>query len=268
MPARIISIATQKGGVGKTTTAVNLAHALGFKPLSKKVLVVDLDPQANASLILGKTHPDQQPHSVVDIFEDRTRYFANTIVETKYKHIDLIPSNIDLFLCGQRLGSSNPASVLGLQNKLDKATYEKYDYIIIDCPPNLGGPFVVNAMVISHFFIMPIEGSSYFALNGVEQFLESVDAIKQYSNSGLNLLGVIITMYDPRTNASKAMEEIISERFGNKLFDTKIHRNTAIDQANMLLSSIINHDLKASGSKNYRALAKEVCARCDNYDGK
>ena len=260
--AIVISGATQKGGVGKTTTAVNLAHALAYKPNYKKVLVVDVDPQANSSLILGKVHPDQQPTSVVDVFEDKTKCFANCTVETKYKGVDLIASNIDLFLCGQSLGASNPAAVLGLQSKLDSITRDKYDFIIIDCPPNLGGPFVVNAMVISDYFLVPIESASMFALNGVDQFLDSVDAIKGYSNSKLNLLGVLLTMYDPRTNASKVMEELVSERFGSKLFTTRIHRNTSIDQANMSMITVIDHDTKSSGAKNYRALAREVLQRC------
>lgn len=262
--ATIIAVATQKGGVGKTTSTVNIAHALSYKPHGKKVLVVDLDPQANASMILGQTHPDEQPRSVVSLFEDSTVYFANCIVPSKYKNVDLIASNINLFLCGQKLGASNPAAVLGLKSKLDQATLDNYDYILIDCPPNLGGPFVVNALVVADFFLVPVEAASLFAMNGIDQFLESVEAIKGYSNSTLELLGVLITMFDPRTNASRAMEQIITKRFAKTVFETRIHRNTAIDQANMTLASIIDHDTKASGSKNYRALAKEIITRCES----
>lgn len=265
--AIVISVATQKGGVGKTTTSVNLAHALAYKNNYKKVLFLDMDPQANGSLIMGLAHPDDQPVSVSDLFEDKNKYFFNSIVQSKYSGknagVDLIPSNIDLFASSNNLNTSNPASVLGLQKKLDKATLDKYDYIIIDCPPALGGPLLINAMVISDFYLMPIECASFFALNGVEQFIEHVDVIKQYSQKTLKCLGVLITMFDPRTNASNAMLDVVTDRFGDEVFETRIHRNTAIDQAHMNQVSVIDLDTKASGSKNYRELAREVIERCE-----
>ncbi len=262
MSAKIIAIATQKGGVGKTTTAVNLAHALAAKPHGKRVLVVDVDPQANSSITLGRVHPDQQPVTVRQLFDDKTRYFYHCIVESKYKNVDLIPSNIDLFLCGESMGVSNPAAILGLHNKLDSATREKYDFIIIDCPPNLGGPFVVNSLVIADYFIVPIDGASMFALNGVNQFLEAVDALRGYTKGKLELLGFLITMYDPRTNASRALETIIMEQYGERVFTTRIHKSTVIDQANIMYESVLDYDSKSTSTRNYRALAVEVMARC------
>lgn len=269
--ATIIAVGTQKGGVGKTTTSVNLAHALAYKNNYKRVLFVDMDPQANGSLIMGNVHPDEQPVSVSDLFEDKNKYFFNSIVKTKYSGsekshagVDLIPSNIDLFACSNNLNTSNPASVLGLQKKLDQGTLDKYDYIIIDCPPALGGPLLINALVISDYYLMPIECASFFALNGIEQFIEHVDVIKQYSQKDLKRLGVLITMFDPRTNASNAMLQVVTDRFGDEVFKTRIHRNTAIDQAHMNQVSVIDLDTKSSGSKNYRELAKEVIARCES----
>ena len=256
--ATIISIATQKGGVGKTTTAVSLAHALASKPLNKKVLVVDLDPQANASMILGTVHPDKQTTTVADIFMEKNALFSTCAQPAKYKNIDLIPSNINLFACGETMGGSNLASILGLKKRLDAQTLAAYDYIIIDCPPNLGGAFVINAMVISDYYILPVESASLFALTGVEQFMDAVSALKEYAPDRMNMLGVLLTRYDSRTTASKAVEELTVEQFGDKVFTTRIHKGTAVEQANLVCQTILEYDAKSLAAKDYKALALEV----------
>ena len=259
--AKIISIATQKGGVGTTTTAVNLAHALSKKPLNRKILVVDLDPQANASLILGTDYPDNQKITAVDLFMNDEYTFSSCVVPSKYENIDLIASNINLFSCGEQIGCNNRASIMTLKGSLDAAVLQKYDYILLDCPPNLGGPFVLNAMVISDHFILPIEGSSMFAMTGVEQFLDAVYTVKEFAPEQMNLLGVLLTRYEARTNASKAVEELTAERFGDKVFRTKIRRSTAVDQAGLLCRTIVDFDIKNQAAVDYMNLALEVETR-------
>lgn len=256
--AIIISVAVQKGGVGKTTTVVNTAHALA-KYENKHVLVVDMDPQHNSSMVLGKVTPYEQPRSVINLFEDKTMNFASCAVPSKYKNVDLIASHIDLFGLGESLGPSNPKGIVALKSKLDSGSLEKYDFILIDCPPNLGGPFLNNALVISDYYIIPVESESYFALKGMQQFQESVSVIKETINPNLELLGVLITMYDPRTNASKAMVDAIRNYFGHsKVFGTIIHRNTAINKANMLRQAVCHLDTRTPGCQNYRTFAAEL----------
>lgn len=264
--AKIISVATQKGGVGKTTTVVNLAHALSKAPLNRKVLVVDLDPQANASLILGTEYPDNQKITAIDLFMDDAAMFSSCIVKTKYENVDLIAANINLFACGEQIGCNNRASIMTLMNKLDVDTLDAYDYILVDCPPNLGGPFVLNAMVISDHFILPVEGSSMFAMTGVEQFLDAVYTVKEFVPDKMELLGVLLTRYEARTNASKAVEELTTERFGAKVFSTRIRRSTAVDQAGLLCRTIVDFDAKNQASIDYMNLAQEVEARLATDD--
>lgn len=259
--AIVISIATQKGGVGKTTTAVNLAHALASRPHNKQVLVVDLDPQANASMVLGIVEPDQQGKTVANILTEENVLFENCCVPTKYENINLIPSNINLFACGRSLQQNELSMVLGLQKRLDRRTLAKYDFIILDCPPNLGGPFMTNGMMITDHFILPIEGSSKFALSGVEQFLATIKEIKEFAPKKLNLLGVLITRHDKRTTVSKICEEVVLERFGDDVFNTRIHRCTAIDQANMMNKTVLDLDSKNPCSKDYKKLALEILQR-------
>ena len=148
-----------------------------------------------------------------------------------------------------------------LKGSLDAAVLQKYDYILLDCPPNLGGPFVLNAMVISDHFILPIEGSSMFAMTGVEQFLEAVYTVKEFAPEQMNLLGVLLTRYEARTNASKAVEELTAERFGDKVFRTKIRRSTAVDQAGLLCRTIVDFDIKNQAAVDYMNLALEVETR-------
>lgn len=255
--AVIISIANQKGGVGKTTTTITTAHALG--ELGKKVLVVDADPQHNASLILGKVTPYEQSRTIIELFTEPDVNFSTCAVGSKYKGVDLIPSHIDLFAFGESLGPSNPKNFVGLKNKLDQAAMEYYDIIFIDCPPALGGPFLSNALVLSDYYLIPLESESYFALKGVQQFLEAAKTIRDTINPKLALLGVLITMADMRTNVSKAMVEAIQKFFTEKkVFKTIITRNTSINQASMARKTILDFDGRRSGAHDYQNFAKEL----------
>jgi len=261
--AYIISCAIQKGGCGKTTTVVTTAHALG--ELGKNVLVVDLDPQHNASMILGKVSPYEQPRTVIDLFTKKDVNFSTCAVPSKCKNVDLISSHIDLFSIGEQIGPGNPKQIVGLKNKLDKASLEHYDFILIDCPPALGGPFLNNALVISDFYIIPLESESYFALKGVQQFLEAVDIIKDTINPNLKRLGVLITMADLRTQVTKAMIEAIQKFFGTEgVFKTIISRNTSVNKAAMLNKTVISFDSRMSGAHDYRTFAKELIEWIEN----
>ena len=253
-----ISVAVQKGGVGKTTTVVNTAFALA-KYEGQRVLVLDMDPQHNSSMVLGKITPYEQPRTVINLFEDKTINFSACAVPSKYKNVDLISSHIDLFGLGEGLGPSNPKGIVTLKSKLDAGARDTYDFILIDCPPNLGGPFLNNSLVVSDYYVIPVESESYFALKGMQQFEESVSVIKETINPSLELLGVLITMFDPRTNASKAMVDAIRNYFGHsKVFETIINRNTAINKANMLRQAVCQLDTRTPGCQDYRSFAKEL----------
>ena len=265
--ACIISFAIQKGGVGKTTSAVTTAHALA--QMGKKVLVVDIDPQHNASLVLGKVTPYEQPRTIIDIFREPDTNFSSCAVASKYTNVDLISSHIDLFTVANQLGASSPRMIVGLRNKIDEAAQEHYDYILIDCPPNLGGPFMTNALSASDYYVMPLEAESYFALKGVQQFMDCAKEIRDSINSRLKLLGVLITMADLRTNVSKAMIESIKRFFGEELvFKNVITRSTSINRANMMRKTSIDLDSRQSGANDYMQFAKELMEWVGNGQAK
>ncbi|MCP3685575.1 MAG: ParA family protein [bacterium] len=253
----VISCAIQKGGTGKSTTVATTAHALG--ELGYKVLAVDSDPQSNLSMILGKVKVLDQPRTMIDLFTDDGATFSNCATPSKYKNVDLISSSIDLFSVVEKLGSGHPKNLIGLQRKLDTAAKNHYDYILIDCPPALFSPLVSNALVISDYYIIPLEAESYFGLKGVQQFLEAAQVIKDGINSNLSLLGVLVTRADMRTHAAQAMTESIQRFFGpDKVFKTVVHRNTAIAKASMSHQTVIGYDSRMSGAKDYRNFAKEL----------
>ena len=264
MPKRpiIISVATQKGGVGKTTTVVNLAHALTLKPCYKKVLVIDMDPQANASSILGTVHPEEQIKGVAMLFDDPTKRAFNCIVPSKYKNIDLMPSKLDLFASVNRLTPSNPAAFMCLDRRLDSATLSTYDFILIDCPPNIGGPCVANALTASDYYITPVDSSSIFSINGLEQFTEAVSAMRGYTDHSQEMLGVLMTMYDSRLSICRAMLDALQETYGTRLFESKIINSTDINKAHSANKTVIDAYTRTKSARCYREFAVEVMQRC------
>ena len=249
----VISISNHKGGVGKSATTVNLAHALAL--LDKKVLVIDMDPQANTSYMLGTVPPQDQPHGVSDLLKESSRNFSNTLVETHVQNVSLIPATLEMF----SLECSLPDALrlMGLRSKFDEDAKKAFDFIICDTPPSLG-PFQSNALTLADFFIVPIQASSYHALVGLEILLSATEVIQDYANKRLQLLRILITMFDARTSISKAMTESIQEKFQNQVFTTIINQNTIIANAALANKTIFQQDDKATGSRDYLALAKEI----------
>lgn len=263
--ACIVSFAIQKGGVGKTTSTVTTAHALA--ELGKRVLVIDMDPQHNASIVLGKVAPYEQPRTIIDIFREPDMNLSACAVASKYENVDLISSHIDLFLIPNSLAPGSPKMIMGLRSRIDQASQDHYDYILIDCPPNLGGPFVTNALAASDYYIIPLEAESYFALKGVQQFMEMVRDIRDTINPKLKLLGVLITMADMRTNVSRAMVESIKRFFGEDLvFQTIITRSTSINKANMMRKTTLALDSRQLGAQDYVQFAKEMIQWVERKD--
>lgn len=253
--AFVVSIANQKGGVGKTTTTITLAHALGR--LGKRSLVVDADPQHNATLILGKVSPFDHPLSIIDLFTEDDIDFTACSTESKYKNVDLIPSHIDLSYFKNQLVSI-PEGMIGFKEKLDQNAQDAYDYILIDCPPDLGGPLINNALTVSDYYIIPMKAEDFYALKGMQQLRKSVASIQKSINKKLRFLGVLITMSDFRTKVTKTMVTSIRKFFGNdKVFETAISGNTAINQATVNRETIIAYDVRQQGAKDYQEFAKE-----------
>lgn len=254
--SRIISLANQKGGVGKTTTAINLSAALA--KAGQRVLLIDADPQANASSGLG-----------VDIRElDRTIYEclvngidpASAIIETRVKGLDIIPSHIDLV--GAEIEMLNIDNRENILKGIVAPLSEKYDYILIDCSPSLG-LITVNALTASDAVIIPVQ-CEFFALEGIAKLLNTVKIIKQKLNPGLKIEGFLLTMYDNRLRLSNQVYEEVKRHFGDLVFNTVIARNVRLSEAPSHGLSVLDYDASSKGAKNYQALAQELLKRKGN----
>jgi chromosome partitioning protein len=247
---KIISIINQKGGVGKTTTAINLAASLGI--LEKKTLLIDFDPQANASTGLNN----------FGIESDLTIYDAmignekmkDIISRTNIEYLDFIKSDTNLVGCEVELVSisNREKQLLQLINRIKK----KYDYILIDCPPSLG-LLTLNALTASTDVLIPIQ-SEFFALEGLKSLQETIKIVKENINNKLNILGLLITMHTKRLRLSKKVEGLLKTNFKNKLFDTKINRNVRLAEAPDDGMPAIMYDVNCSGAKDYMDLALEI----------
>ena len=253
---KIISIANQKGGVGKTTTTINLAAALAEQ--GARVLVVDLDPQGNASTGLG-IDPDDRGFTTYDLLLGDVTV-EEVILRTETENLLVVPATVDLSSADIELMSTEKRSFL-LHDALRQPALDAFrlDYILIDCPPSLN-LLTVNAMVSAHSVLIPLQ-SEFFALEGVSQLMLTVREVRQTANPGLRIEGVVLTMFDARNNLSQQVEEDARDNLGELVFQTKIPRNVRVSEAPSFAQSVLDYDSGSKGAEAYRALAKELLAK-------
>ena len=245
-----ISVANQKGGVGKTTTSVNLASCLAEQ--KKKVLLVDLDPQGNATSGVG-IDKEETEHSVYDVLINDTPA-AEAIIKTDFVNLSLLSSGIDLAGAEIEMVDIENREQL-LKNALQKVKND-YDFIIIDCPPSLG-LLTLNAFTASDSIIMPIQ-CEYYALEGLSQLTATMRKVKKQLNPSVEIEGVLLTMYDVRTNLSMLVADEVKKYYGDKLYKTVIPRNVRLSEAPSYGEPINYYDKSSKGSEMYTKLAKEV----------
>lgn len=250
---KIIAVANQKGGVGKTTTAINLAAAMNES--GRRILLVDLDPQGNASTGLGVEVEDRD-FTTYDLLLDDVD--INDIVqETESDGLFIVPATVDLSSADIELLSNEKRSFL-LHDALRQTGMDPFDldYILIDCPPSLN-LLTVNAMIAAHSVLIPLQ-SEFFALEGLSQLMLTIREVRQSGNKELGIEGVVLTMYDKRNNLSQQVEQDARSNLGDVVFKTVIPRNVRVSEAPSFAMPVLSYDSNSTGAAAYRSLAKEI----------
>ena len=254
--SRVITIANQKGGVGKTTTAINLATALAA--IDQTAVVVDLDPQGNASTGLG-VERDEREVSTYDVITGNSS-FGDSLIETAVPRLFLAPSTLDLLGVEMEI-SSHKDRAFKLRDAIKefKPKKKNIDYILIDCPPSLN-LLTINAMAAADSVLVPLQ-CEFFALEGLSQLLQTVEQVKQSINPRLDIQGIVMTMYDKRNNLADQVVQDVREFLGDKVYETLIPRNVRISEAPSYGKPALLYDLDCAGSQAYLQLASEVLKR-------
>lgn len=251
---RIITIANQKGGVGKTTTAINLATALAA--IGERVLIVDLDPQGNASTGMGIDRRDRKLSSY-DLLVG-THGITDVVLPTAVPNLHIVPSTMDLLGIEMEIAQQSDR-VFRLRRVLESAEALTFSYILVDCPPSFN-LLTMNAMAAAHSVLVPLQ-CEFFALEGLSQLLETVDQVRRSVNPALDIQGIVLTMFDARNNLAQQVVSDVRTHLGEKVYHTLIPRNVRVSEAPSYGKPAILYDLKCAGSQAYLQLASEVIQR-------
>ena len=259
----ILSIINQKGGVGKTTTAINLAAGLAIK--NKKILVIDLDPQGNATTGLGLSNSENSEQTIYGVLNG-TKNIFEVIKKTQFPNLDLVPSNVDLSgLEVETASDSRRAFILKEKIMLYLKDFNtKYEYIFIDCPPSLS-LLTVMALVTSNSLLVPLQ-TEFFALEGLTQLMKTIDRVKVNLNSELKIKGILLTMYDKRNKLSSQVEKEARDYFKEKVYSTVIPRNVRLSEAPSHGVPVLIYDKSCAGSMSYFNFTEEFLTKQETFE--